>query len=40
MRYRFFYCWSMTPLRVERDRSYFEGWIRLDGIPNLGVRRS
>jgi hypothetical protein len=26
---------ELTPLRVEQDRSYFEGWFRLDRLPDL-----
>ncbi len=31
---------ELTPLRVERDRRDFEGWLRLDRFPGLSVRRS
>jgi hypothetical protein len=31
---------ELTPLRVERDRRDFEGWLRLDCFPGLSVRRS
>ena len=28
-----------TSLRAERDRSDFGSWFRLDGFPDLSVRR-
>jgi hypothetical protein len=31
---------ELTPLRVRQDRPDFEGWIWLDGVPDLEVRRS
>jgi hypothetical protein len=31
---------ELTPLRVEQDRSDFEGWNLLDHLPVLLVRRS
>jgi hypothetical protein len=31
---------ELTPLRVEQDRTNFEGRSRLDGFPDLWVRRS
>jgi hypothetical protein len=31
---------ELTPLRVERDRANLESQYRLDGFPDLWVRRS
>jgi len=32
--------YKLTPLRVEQDRVDFESRLRLDGFPDLLVRRS